>query len=772
MEQVPCSQCGLHFAPEPPRGSLAVSETRRRAMETIGDYMYSERFDSASWFWLPESKVRELDEEEFSVFREAYEAIYRAMGAEKFTWDPRGVRKSPVSITFPEDRPLNPLSKAVKALDAAQLKVLHSMGVGFLASKARVKAMRKAGLKAPYRTRSEKAFEEGADVILTPSILDYVKDRTEGAKPGSTAKTMGLHEARVSGVAALYVKRAWTIHVLGSTGHTSPMDRYTVLRQPKSRRSLVTSSGVEGAVTFRLVLPHKVSEVSPGSGAHVKYLVDPALCPQGSPVLQAMHNGKPARVYHVAGSGAIDIALDSSPILTLTSKMAAPSFSLPAGSNMGGGTCSAADLMRESAYLEKEHICSVCYAMGANYAKAINIWGGCSGLGWTMDTLRDHGAKGLGERLVAAICAYARFSSQAPPSLAGNGFKRSDVEIGVWSKAEGTILAPSRGVLTPMQMTQLDYRGQLKAIVSEATGEVIPNVSGLFAEDRVKDGEVAGFFRIHDSGDFSLPRLPDQYIQAWEHVIRSLPHVYFWAPTRLWAGRYETEARVSPAVARWFDQNEALATAGRMTKKDFVQGVAKKRGSRAVEFAARIADLKEAKQKLLGVRLADDEEIVPGGQEGLIRRLKSKKLPFFYAPIVSQNVRLMMEICRAHPNATIRPSSLYVKTPFNGATIPYVAENLKLEEGVPNALSAGSGVSERWGRKIPKILERGISPDAYVPVFDTLGREAYQCPVYSKLILGKDKDGEPALVEAVSCRQAGCRACWILPQLPIAYGYH
>lgn len=632
--------------------------------------------------------------------------------------------------------------------------------------------MRKAGLKAPYRTRSEKGYEESADVILTPSILDYVRDRTEGEKPGPTVKTMGLHQARISGVAALYVKRAWAIHVLGSTGHATPLDRYTILRQPKSRKSLVTSSGVEGAISFRLVLPHAVPEVSPGSGAHARYLVEPALCPEGSPVLQAMHGGKPARVYHVAGSGAIDIALDSSPLLTLTSKMAAPSFSLPAGSNMGGGTCSAADLMRESEYLEKEHICSVCYAMGANYAKAINIWGGCSGLGWTMDMLRDHGAKGLGDRLVAAICAYARFSSQAPPNAGGKGFKRSDVEIGVWSKDEQTILAPSRGVLAPLRMTQIDFRGQLKAIVSEVTGEKISNVSSLFVEDRVKNGEVAGFFRIHDSGDFSLPRFPDQYIQAWGHVIKSLPHVYFWAPTRLWAGRYETEARVSEAVARWFDQNEALAIAGKASKKEVVKRFAVKRGSKAVLFAARLADLKETKQKLLGVRLADDDEIIPGGQEGLIKRLKSKKLPFFYAPIISQNVRLMMDICQRHPNATIRPSSLYVKTPFNGATIPYVAENLKLEEGVPNALSAGSGVSERWGRKVPKALEVGISPDAYVPVFDTLGREAYQCPVYSKLIEGKDKDGEPALVEAVSCRQAGCRACWIFPQLPIAYGYH
>jgi len=49
-------------------------------------------------------------------------------------------------------------------------------------------------------------------------------------------------------------------------------------------------------------------------------------------------------------------------------------------------------------------------------------------------------------------------------------------------------------------------------------------------EDRAVYAEDPRFFRIHDSGDlYSLP-----YTWAWIEVARRLPHVRFWAPTRMW----------------------------------------------------------------------------------------------------------------------------------------------------------------------------------------------------------------------------------------------
>lgn len=41
------------------------------------------------------------------------------------------------------------------------------------------------------------------------------------------------------------------------------------------------------------------------------------------------------------------------------------------------------------------------------------------------------------------------------------------------------------------------------------------------------------YFRIHDAGDFYHPR----YTEAWFEIIRSMPNVLFWAPTRMWAMR-------------------------------------------------------------------------------------------------------------------------------------------------------------------------------------------------------------------------------------------
>jgi hypothetical protein len=61
--------------------------------------------------------------------------------------------------------------------------------------------------------------------------------------------------------------------------------------------------------------------------------------------------------------------------------------------------------------------------------------------------------------------------------------------------------------------------------------------STAFFESQVpKEGDVVGFFRLHDSGDFSIdPRVElwSAYIRAWGLVMERFPGVTFWAPTRL-----------------------------------------------------------------------------------------------------------------------------------------------------------------------------------------------------------------------------------------------
>jgi hypothetical protein len=48
---------------------------------------------------------------------------------------------------------------------------------------------------------------------------------------------------------------------------------------------------------------------------------------------------------------------------------------------------------------------------------------------------------------------------------------------------------------------------------------------------RQRAGEDPHFFRIHDSGDFTLA--PNTFL-LWSEIARSMPDVHFWAPTRMW----------------------------------------------------------------------------------------------------------------------------------------------------------------------------------------------------------------------------------------------
>ena len=65
----------------------------------------------------------------------------------------------------------------------------------------------------------------------------------------------------------------------------------------------------------------------------------------------------------------------------------------------------------------------------------------------------------------------------------------------------------------------------------------ITSTTAWFKSLQVPNGAVAGFFRIHDSGDLSLPGVGDTYIEAWSKVVAAFPYVSFWCPTRIWASR-------------------------------------------------------------------------------------------------------------------------------------------------------------------------------------------------------------------------------------------
>ena len=72
-------------------------------------------------------------------------------------------------------------------------------------------------------------------------------------------------------------------------------------------------------------------------------------------------------------------------------------------------------------------------------------------------------------------------------------------------------------------------------------------IKEVFADWQLPDPD---YFRIHDAGDF----FSDPYLQAWVALCESIPDVWFWAPTRVWAFR----GILSPKTLREIPNNLAM----------------------------------------------------------------------------------------------------------------------------------------------------------------------------------------------------------------------
>jgi hypothetical protein len=166
-------------------------------------------------------------------------------------------------------------------------------------------------------------------------------------------------------------------------------------------------------------------------------------------------------------------------LLSWTSKMGAPSFSLPAGPPMFGGACPGAtagqsivplDLQKKAArhvravvdepVVLPDCVCQWCYAEGGNYR---------------------YGSKQLGQ---VVIYSWAQLA------LADGSF----VEVLDWA------------------IKHADYKLRGGA-------------------DLPAERHPGKYFRVHDSGDFFSKR----YLEAWRAVADRNPDVTFWAPSRIWA---------------------------------------------------------------------------------------------------------------------------------------------------------------------------------------------------------------------------------------------
>lgn len=186
-------------------------------------------------------------------------------------------------------------------------------------------------------------------------------------------------------------------------------------------------------------------------------------------------------------------------LLSWTSKMGAPSFSLAAGAPSIGGSCPGA-IAGQSVVSDTERrkaagpliktlgidqvrladcICQKCYASKGQYGAASNQFFGLTRLAWARRAV-EVDFKGKKVLPGSAECTFVRVMIEAieNANFYMDGGKAAD-----------------------------------RIVVPEPTH---------WAENR--------FFRIHDSGDF----FDKGYLRAWKNIANHFPDIIFWAPTRIW----------------------------------------------------------------------------------------------------------------------------------------------------------------------------------------------------------------------------------------------
>ena len=192
-------------------------------------------------------------------------------------------------------------------------------------------------------------------------------------------------------------------------------------------------------------------------------------------------------------------------LLAWTSKMNAPSFSIPAGAPDLHGACPGAaagqslvpaDTMVRAQRFVREvtgqtvklslSICETCYALGGQYSTGNVQYAQALRYIWARQAILEP-AVGPGgrpstlfiETMVAAISGANFFL---------DGGRISKEDLGDDDEPKGEARLP-------------------------------PEASGR------------RFFRLHDSGDFFSP----EYLRQWKLVCERLPDITFWAPSRVWA---------------------------------------------------------------------------------------------------------------------------------------------------------------------------------------------------------------------------------------------
>lgn len=219
----------------------------------------------------------------------------------------------------------------------------------------------------------------------------------------------------------------------------------------------------------------------------------------------------------------------STSLFTVTTKMACPSFSLPAGPTTEMGSCPAANQSKKGGLREqgRTFVCDGCYSLESNYVYANVAIAQAARLFWVRRHLKeDPSGVGLGQAFVTAIDDYAR-NATLSASRDGVG-SRLVLELGTMNRGH---------LVVPVRLPSVSGTRLLPVSTPLPPDSGYRDTDDYRAQQNIPEGAVCGFFRIHDSGDYGVMTTPASwraYANAWKVVAESLPHVHFWAPTRMW----------------------------------------------------------------------------------------------------------------------------------------------------------------------------------------------------------------------------------------------
>lgn len=809
-----CSHCGGPLK----RGSMSTVEkinltyeqqrAARRAEQTqfVSESFYVQRMDAKCWFTVDkddfESVLGKNDVNLKRIQMDAMIEAFEAMGATNivFNLSAAGQKKKAKGqgVTAADYSIGNGPTKVEGDLDYTRAR-------GMIAS---VQAqLNKKGL---YRTVST---GDGQVQDIPLFTLDEIIDLKDAPTSGPAWKKK-YWQSWIA--ASLYAQCVWTLHVLNVLNPS--------LKPMTSSQGLV---GVIDGLTYRFSIPEQIvnsngslvkkfSQIKGIKGSGWKTAMkDADVVPKRSggdvyhrPKIEIYHKkpgGKvvPALMFNIADNGRMNgwqKGRGAFSLFSKTSKMSAPSFSLPAGNPKAGGTCIMAARDPETGQEVDLTICNKCYATSANYAYPESLSSTAVRLGWVNECLKGESSQkgSLSDKLTAAIIAYAVLSTdgtydstkkitvkqlnpttgkqQKVKKQVGKLLKeqsgRQTMEIGVWDAAAKKIQTPSGGE------TKKVYANATPILRGAVAGMDYKTTADFFAakfqrESSKGNGNICGFFRIHDAGDFTV-KSQRSYIAAWNEVAANLPHVMFWAPTRVWAGdKKQTSKEDRSWLRNCLKWGAALEPQGsRSLRKTLSAGLAGTIKARIANYLiVKTEDEPEECAEIIET-LTELEDSgganTPGESGGRLSETGQDNMMVNYVP--NKAVVPILSQGAALSNYTIRPSSLYIKTTTNPAFIPSIS-----------GLSAGSGVNKLWSSAATpaKLKRQNIDPKSYIPVFSCDGQQAYQCPVYSlNVVLDAnnkpvpDGKGGVEMAEAASCQAAGCRACWLWPNIPITYGAH